>query len=178
MQKQSLSTYRGLQKCFKFHMGGVKNAKTGPVHLSGAPKMLQYPWGWRQKWKNRARPLIGGTKNASIWWMVESTAVLKTMWKSEFQNTTKSVRALVESSAVWKTVWTSEFQNTTKSPREFVESSAVWKTVWKSESQNTTKSPRELVESSAVWKTVWKSEFQNTTKSHRELSESSAVNGT
>ena len=30
-------------------------------------------------------------------------------------------RQLVESSAVWKTVWKVEFQNTTKSPRELVE---------------------------------------------------------
>ncbi len=57
--------------------------------------------------------------------MVEISAVLKTMWKSEFQNITKSTRELVESSAVWKTVWKSEFHNTTQSPRELVESSAV-----------------------------------------------------
>ena len=42
-----------------------------------------------------------------------------------------SPREWVESSAVWKTVWKSEFQNTTKSIRELVESSAVWENVWK-----------------------------------------------
>ena len=57
--------------------------------------------------------------------MVEISAVLKTMWKSEIQNITKSTRELVESSAVWKTVWKSEFHNTTKFLRELVESSAV-----------------------------------------------------
>ena len=57
--------------------------------------------------------------------MVEISAVLKTMWKSEIQNITKSTRELVENSAVWKTVWKSEFHNTTNFPRELVESSAV-----------------------------------------------------
>ena len=38
----------------------------------------------------------------TTWWIFERSAVLKTVWKSEFQNTSKSLRELVENSDLWR----------------------------------------------------------------------------
>ena len=61
---------------------------------------------------------------------------VKTVWKSDFQNTTNSLKELVESSAVNGEVWKSYFQKRHKSSRELVESSAAWKTVSNSRTRN------------------------------------------